>query len=136
MSFAGDLQRFSSKTKIKLDTVVKKVCIDMTTQLVAATPVDTGMARSNWFLGDSRLTSTSAASDKRGAVSAQRAQQYASTLKAGGVFYIVNNMPYILKLEFGGYKGPSSKVTGSGFSMQAPAGMARITVDRIVRELR
>ena len=33
------------------------------------------------------------------------------------MFYITNNLPYIMRLEF-------------GYSKQAPAGMARITVDR------
>lgn len=56
MSFTGDLKKFSDKTKITLDVVVRKVAIDLTTEIVRATPVDTGMAKNNWFLGNTRVT--------------------------------------------------------------------------------
>jgi hypothetical protein len=115
--FSGSIRKFAKKTGITLDKVVRKVCIDMTADLVRATPVDTGMARSNWFFGTSRIAETTQAHDKRGSGSLARSAEFASTLKAGGVFYIANNSPYIVALEF-------------GHSEQAPAGMARVTVAR------
>ena len=59
MSFAADLQKFATKTGIRFDQVVRKVCLDMTKEIVQLTPVDTGMARSNYFFGMDRVTTVS-----------------------------------------------------------------------------
>jgi hypothetical protein len=49
----------------------------------------------------------------------------------GKVNYLVNNMPYAEVAEYGGWNGPTDKVTESGFSTQAPEGMVRINFIRI-----
>lgn len=117
MTFSSDLQQFGQKTGIAMDQVVRKVCLDLTRDLVKATPVDTGLARSSWFFAFDRSGGKEATPSKNGAPSLARAAAFASTLRAGTVFYITNNVEYIMPLEF-------------GHSQQAPAGMARITVDR------
>lgn len=118
MSFGGDIRAFSRKTGITFDKIVRKVCIDLTRDLVMLTPVDTGLARSNWFNGNTRITTVNEGTAmKSGAPSIAGAARFASTLKAGGVFYITNNLPYIMKLEYGS-------------STQAPSGMVRITAQR------
>lgn len=118
MSFGADLRRFANKTGIRMDQVVRKVCLDLTRDLVLATPVDTGLARSSYFFSTDRDTSSAEASpSKNGAPSLVRSAEFAQNLKAGGVFHITNNVVYIMPLEF-------------GHSKQAPAGMARVTVDR------
>ena len=128
--FGDQLRGFSRSAGIRFDKIVRKVCLDLMRDLVLATPRDTGMAKSNWFLGTTRVSSIESNVSLNGAPSLGRASDFASTLQAGGVFYIVNNLPYIMKLEYGGYHGPTDKVTASGFSIQAPAGMARISVAR------
>lgn len=100
-----------------MDKVVRKVCIDLTRDLVLATPVLNGFAKSNYFFGNERNPGTDATPSKTGTPSNSRSDAFASTLTSGGVFYITNNLPYIMKLEFGS-------------STQAPNGMARRTVDR------
>ena len=115
--FADQLRSFSRSTGVKLDKVVRKVVIDMTSEIVAMTPVDTGHARSNYFWGNQRVSEADPTSSTNGASSIYRAYEFSRSVKAGGVCYITNNLPYIMKLEYG-----SSK--------QAPAGMARITVAR------
>ena len=140
--FGGQLQSFADRVGIKFDKVVRKVVIDMTRELVMATPVDTGMARSAWFWGMSRVTTVPSMdvskvvkqkrfetiggkkvyyrdsnASRNGGESIARSLEFASGLKAGGVFYITNNLPYIMRLEYGS-------------SSQAPGGMARKTVDR------
>lgn len=117
MSFGADLRAFQKKVGITGDKVVRKVCLDLTRDLVLATPVDTGLARSSYFFGTERNASVGDTASKNGSPSITRSSEFASTLKAGGVFYITNNQVYIMRLEFG-----SSK--------QAPAGMARIAVAR------
>ena len=130
MSFETDVLNFAAKAQERVDVVVRKIVFDMTSDIVKMTPVDTGHARSNYFWGVFRVTDIDPAMDKRGGPSLSRAADFASNLRAGGVVYLTNNLPYIMRLEFG-----SSK--------QAPAGMARITcarhqarVNKIVAELR
>ena len=116
-SFGDQLHGFSRSTGIRFDKIVRKVCLDLTRDIVKLTPVNTGMAKSNWFHGTTRVGNTESSASKNGAPSLRRASDFASTLQAGGVFYIVNNLPYIMALEYGS-------------STQAPAGMARISVAR------
>jgi hypothetical protein len=115
MSFARGLSTFAHKTGIRTDQVVRKVCIDLTREITMSTPVDTGLARNNYFFGFDRNGSTTDVTSKNGAGSITRSMEFAANLKAGGVFYIANNLPYIMRLEYGS-------------STQAPAGMARIAV--------
>jgi len=117
VSFSTDLAQFSAKVGLKLDTVVRKVVIDMTSEMVRMTPVDTGHARSNFFWGISRVGTIDPTRSANGAPSLTRAAAFAANVRAGGVVYLTNNLPYIMPLEF-------------GHSKQAPAGMARITVAR------
>lgn len=131
MSFTTEVRAFATKTGISIDKVVRKVVIDMTREIVSMTPVDTGHARSNYFWGVQRVSSVDPAMSKNGSPSITRAMAFASTIKAGGVVYLTNNLPYIMRLEYGGYNGPTEKVTADGFSRQATAGMGRIAVARI-----
>lgn len=135
--FAESIRAFHGKTEARMDQIVRKVCMDVTADIVRLTPVDTGMARSNWFVGNDRVTSVETSPTKNGSASNKRASDFASTLHAGGVFYITNNLPYIMALEFGA--GPNQFGHGS---IQAPAGMARVTcskwqarLDRLARSL-
>lgn len=117
MTFQADLSRFSRGVGLSLDTTVRRAVLGMTREIVRATPVDTGHARSNWFWGVQVVSDEDATLSKSGAPSLARAASFASTVRSGGVVYLTNNLPYIMPLEFGS-------------SQQAPAGMVRITVAR------
>jgi len=117
MSLGADLQGFAQRTGIKFDKVLRKVVIDMTSEIVRMTPVDTGHARSNYFWGNSRVSTIDTSMSANRMASLSRAYTFSEAVKAGGTCYITNNLPYIMKLEYG-----SSK--------QAPAGMARVTVTK------
>jgi hypothetical protein len=130
-TFSADLQKFCDKTRIKADTFVRKVTLDLFGEVVQRTPVDTGMARANWQIGigerpegtvddAARMKRIKGQSNKSSydggrAAMAGGAMANFSNIQAGGVNYIVNNLPYIMKLE-------------DGTSQQAPQGMARIAV--------
>jgi hypothetical protein len=130
-SFVADLRRFAEKTRIRSDKVVRKVTFDLLGEVTRRTPVDMGWARANWQLGiEGRPMGTVGEQPKRikankakhgvghyesaKAVANQQMSNF-SSVKAGGVNYIVNNVPYIMALE-------------NGSSKQAPGGMARLTV--------
>lgn len=117
MSFAADVRRFALSTRIRSDQVVRKVTIDLTSDLVRMTPVDTGHARSNWFFGFQPVVAQDNTNSKNGGPSVRRGLEFAKDLKGGAVFYISNSVEYIMVLEF-------------GHSKQAPQGMARITAAR------
>lgn len=119
MGFESDLKRFANLTDQQMSAIHRKVCLDLTTDIVKGTPVDTGRARANWQGGVNAIPqSTLNGSDKIGdgtiaKASAKIAQSY------GKVYYLANNLPYIYRLEF------------VGWSKQAPTGWVRAAVDRV-----
>lgn len=144
MSFQSDLRRFALNTGIRTDQVVRKVCLDLTRDLVKLTPVGNpdlwqrpappgyvgGHARSNYFFGISRNGAKDQATDKTGAPSLTRSAQFAGNLKAGGTFYITNNLPYILQItQFG-----TSQQAAPG-SLTALTANWQARLDRLARSL-
>ena len=129
MSFAADIEKFALNASIKTDELVRKLCTMITADLVRATPVGDpklwkhkapkgyvgGLARSSWFFGITPNREQGTIPDASGSPSTERSLEFSANLKAGGTFYISNNLPYIEALEY-------------GHSTQAPSGMARITV--------
>lgn len=116
--FELDISRWVEKAKGNLDAVVRKVELDVSTSVILGTPVDTGRARANWFASFSAPSGqVSDRVDPSGGASIDRVRGAVSTGKAGHVFYLTNNLPYILRLE-------------QGWSKQAPAGMVMLTVRR------
>jgi len=135
-SFTLDLNKFIDKTSRTADAEVRKICLDLLTGIVLKTPVDTGRARANWFtsIGSPSSNTTSFTADTGRGISAP-SRSAASTAAisrgmgaiskaTGNVLWITNNLPYIYRLEF------------EGWSKQAPAGMVRVTIDDVKRQLR
>lgn len=116
MSFESDIRKFVQKTKASMDIVVRKVTMDLSNGLVQLSPVDTGRFRGNWMLGiGAPDTSTITAVDPNGSTTMARISSGVAGVKAGGIVYITNSLPYARRLEY-------------GWSQQAPQGMVRITV--------
>jgi len=117
-AFNADLKKFSRTVGVEFSKVKKKVSFDIFAGLIDTTPVDTGRARSGWAMTDS---SPSAFVAPEGAASYPKpsvAEQPASFADPYSLIYIVNNVPYIRRLEF-------------GHSKQAPNGMVRVTIARV-----
>lgn len=95
--------------------------------IVKKTPVDTGRARGNWQIGIGQdIISTTPRTNKTGNVSGETNKL--SQVSGDETIYISNNLPYIVRLEYG-----SSK--------QAPNGMVGLTtatfkkkIDEAVKE--
>jgi hypothetical protein len=126
-SFEDQLRAFQVKTERKLDEVPRRVVFEMFQRIVFKTPVDEGRARSNWqpSIG-SPATGTIEAPDKSGNATIAKAKAILAIANAGDTIYLSNNLPYIRRLEEGGY--PDGPKTVGGFSTQAPAGMVALTV--------
>ena len=134
MSFSSDMRKFAKKTGITIEEAAVSVCSQVVESVIEKTPVDTGVARANWIATlDSAHSGTSSAKDKSGMVAIAKANSVAKKA-SGKVFYLTNNLPYIRKLEFGGYNAGPKGV--GGFSAQAPAGMVRITMAKLKLSLK
>ena len=126
-SFEDDVNKFQRKTVNKMDQIVRKVALELFTRIIYKTPVDTGRARSNWQVAiGTPAAGTIEIDDKNGSATVSKATAKSAGFRAGDTIYLANNLPYIRKLEEGGYSdGPK---TVGGFSRQAPAGMVTLTV--------
>lgn len=122
-TFNLDISNFIDKTSKTADAEVRKICLDLLTGIVLKTPVDTGRARANWFTSiGSPSANITEATDPSGSSSISSSMS-AISKATGNVLWITNNLPYIYRLEF------------EGWSKQAPAGMVRVTVNDIARQL-
>lgn len=119
--FVADISAFVDKAGVSIDTVCRKIALDVFRRVVMRTPVDTGRARGAW-----QTTVGSAAS---GTPSAQRREaaalrELSSTAlawdPAKASIFLSNNLPYIGVLENGR--------VGSRGSAQAPSGMVKVTL--------
>lgn len=100
--FALDLSKFAHLTEKKMETVVKKVFIGLSTDIIKATPVDTGRARNNWFPSVNKFSSDKTdIKDKSGSIAISRTENTANSFKIGDTVTLTNNLPYIERLEYG-----------------------------------
>lgn len=119
MSFSLDLSKFAHLTEKKMETVVKKVFIELSTAIIKDTPVLSGRLRNSWFIGiDSYADGVSSSEDKSDIVIANVIKD-TNRYKLGKTITLTNNMPYAHRIEF--YRW--SKV-------KAPRGMVRLNVKR------
>lgn len=135
----SDLGKDIEKIMAAPKDTVRKVCIEAATNIIMRTAVDKGTARLNWqaSLG-SPMSGIVAGADKSGQIAIQAATRQAMQAP-GTIFFLTNNLPYILPLEFGLYSqgaGASQKTTRDGYSVQSANGMVRVTVEEIKRGIR
>lgn len=117
MGFGADMDRFKNKTVSRSKQAVEYICFNMSNQIITLTPVDTGAAKNNWQASiGSPNRSAKNDTDKNG--SGSRSDANSTSKKAyGNIYYFVNSLPYIKRLE-------------NGWSKQAASGMVMITVSR------
>ena len=117
-SFGAQLRRFSDKTKAKMDMAVRKIVLDVFSNVIHMSPVDEGRFKGNWLPAiGSAPAGTVETLDPDGNIVIAKVQGVVGEIKAGDVIYMVNNLPYAKRLE-------------EGYSGQAPAGMVALTVQR------
>ena len=120
----------------------RRLHMEALARIVRRTPVDTGRARGNWQSSiGSPASGQRTFEDPVGTGMAQL-----GVLPPYSKSFITNNVPYILVLEDGGFTppepGPSKDrrkgrlgrvLVRGGYSVQAPQGMAGITVEELRR---
>jgi len=142
-NFAEQMRKIANKTNKNIDKVVRGAVLSLSKRIIQMTPVGNpnywkskkappgytgGTAKGNWFasIGTPSDDVDLDIKDKFGGISISRAVA-TSTGAAGNIYYLVNNLHYITRLEY-------------GWSKQAPVGMVRVTIAEfqatIARELR
>lgn len=107
------IENFSAKAQEKVLKIFKKSIIDLTSDIISDTPVDTGRLKNNWFPStDAVSEQTTEATANEAGDRAEKCAQNELTLDK--TFYFTNNLPYAFRIEFEGW----SKV-------KAPQGMVR-----------
>tara|TARA_R110000824_G_scaffold66023_4_gene171612 strand:+ start:1009 stop:1401 length:393 start_codon:yes stop_codon:yes gene_type:complete len=122
-SFTGDLKKFSDKTGIELEVVVRKIAFDIYRGITEKTPVLTGRAKGNWNIGLGRINNSineSATSTPKGSAGKLKIPLKGAGLKS---IYITNNLPYIYTLEYGNASRTPNNMVSS--TMNETARMVR-----------
>lgn len=115
-SFSADLTRFLDHFGGNMDKTLRYTVVLASQGVIMNTPVDTGRLRGNWQFGKAFPSGEVSGVDTSGAAAIARIAGQVTELKAGGECWIVNNLPYAGKIEYG-----HSRV-------KAPQGMVRITL--------
>lgn len=119
MAAASNVQRVMNELDRFASRVITLIAVEITSNLIGTTPVDTGWARANWLPSVRAPRGSPAGSRESVSSSAQAsglAQLKAYRLNMGSVF-IANNVPYIGDLN-------------NGTSRKAPAGFVQSSILR------
>lgn len=133
MNFEQSIENFIKKAKKNPELVVRQVTVKLYSQIILASPVDTGRFRMNWqATTDIPATGVLIGNDPSGSRAIANATNFVMNSPKWDEFRFTNNLPYAEKIEFGGYPGSGPNTVG-GFSTQAPQGVVRVTVTRFQR---
>lgn len=106
------LKSSEAEIKDRANKALRIAAIKTWGKIIRMTPVDTGRARSNWFIGMSVGSEVNKTNKRRGP---QYINKELPKDLLNNRVYLYNNLPYIERLEF-------------GYSEQAPKGMVRISL--------
>ena len=116
MSFATQMRAFENLTTDKAEKVFRKTCFEISNEVISNTPVDTSRAKNNWFPDINKFsTETTESTNKQGSINLVTG--VTNRLQLGTTFTLSNNLPYIVKLEY-------------GWSKQKPNGFVAITIQK------
>lgn len=148
IGFAAGIEKARQKYEARIVLLHKKVSLDLFRRVVLKTPVDTGRARGNWMLGINETPIQSAIDIASRKDVLNNIAVGLEAVKLGDSTVLANSVPYIGVLEYGGYPkdvkygSPGRKAnkkkgitamrqikSSGGYSVQAPNGMVRATVE-------
>ena len=143
-SFTAQIETARKKYEKRMVLIHKKVSADLFRKVIVMTPVDTGRAKGNWMLGINAIpqeVSEDVDKSETGEKTVAKVITGLESLRTGDTAVLANSLPYIVKLEYGGFpnpplKGSYDKKTKSyiiksagGYSKQAPTGMVRTAIE-------
>lgn len=129
MGFSLDITRFCGKTEESISARVRKIVLDLHSDIISRSPVDTGRFRAanqislNSLPMSSVLSfSTDASGKTTMSYTPPDAKREMTGYNLGDTIFLYNNVEYALALEY-------------GHSKQAPQGIYRISVMELVAKL-
>lgn len=125
-AFSASIGRFTKQVKAKEDAIIRKAGLMVLNGVQKRTPVDTGQLRASWTASVNQLPANYGGNT-----------QSIHDATFGDTIFIATNKPYAIDLEYGLYPQPSKTgKTTNGYSIQAPQGMVRITVEEVKAKLK
>lgn len=100
------------------EKVVRGTLVSLVSRIIKRSPVDTGRFRGNWQASFNTMALGQTGTIEPVDVTIKKAQNKANQLEMGATFFLTNNLPYSLRLEY-------------GWSDQAPSGMVRLEVAQL-----
>ena len=101
-SFELQIREFENMTTERSELLFKKVCFDLSNSIIMDTAVDKGTARGNWQPDiNSIQNDVLEIEDKSGNATVAKVASKTNNLRLGQYFTLTNNLPYILRLEYG-----------------------------------
>ena len=116
-TLAAQLAAFAAKVGEDLDTVHRKLVVQVAGAIITGSVVDEGRFRNNWVPGIG-APNPNAGNPGGGDGGATLSAISAAIPKPGGKFFITNSLPYAHRLEY------------EGWSKRMPAGIVRVTAMR------
>ena len=121
MSFERSLS-IKDDMQAEINKEARALSLNILRLLVKQTPVDTGRARGNWFVGLNSPARTSNPDRRSSTALTEGANKIAlAKQQAYPVINISNNLPYIEKLN-------------QGSSKQAPTNFVDLTIQRVINQ--
>lgn len=112
--FSDELDNFANLFPSTANQLIRLVALEALQNVVPATPVDTGRARSNWFVNvDTPINETTDETKYNPHLLSEASKLLSPT--SSNVIWLTNNLPYIVRLN-------------EGWSGQAPAGFVESSV--------
>lgn len=128
MTLALDVRRFAEKSKADVATVARKSLLELGSNIVLRTPVDTGRLRGGWTYGIERPRESPARLDANGNTAISELAAGLDQWDMSVPFYFTNSVHYAQYLEYG--------TARYGFSQQAPEGFVRVELARFQQYFR
>jgi hypothetical protein len=137
--FKATLGAWALKAGDKLDALARQSALQLSEDVVKATPVDTGFLRGSWQPSIGAPAGGGGALDASGAAAQASVTLAVQGIKRGDRFFLINNARYAMRLEYG-FVGQDSlgrtyNQTGRFFVGNAVKRWPRI-VARVAQELK
>lgn len=118
--FGRMLRMFRSKTEKRIEKTFRGAVLDLGSVIILSSPVDTGRFRLNWnftvdYIDPSTNKEAAASKSASANIAIGKLKSSIKFFDMGTTFYMTNNLPYAIPLEY-------------GHSQQAPSGMVRLGV--------
>jgi hypothetical protein len=120
MSFEREMRAAELKITQASEKTVRATALQLFTQVIERTPVDTGAARGNWRTAINQAPIGTVERTGSGPALSE-VNLAAARFTLADTIYLANNLPYIERLESGDW------------SRQAPQGMVAVTVNEFER---